>query len=40
MLLIVGSVGVLACYSGFERLVENFLDDENASINVYCSSKK
>lgn len=38
---IIGTVGVPACYGGFETLVENLLDD-NQTINkvtVYCSSK-
>jgi len=38
---IVGTVGVPACYGGFESLVENLLDEneEAKSITVYCSSK-
>lgn len=38
---IIGTVGVPACYGGFETLVENLLD-ENASSNkftIYCSAK-
>lgn len=38
---IVGTVGVPACYGGFETLVENLLDENDIekSITVYCSSK-
>tara|TARA_R110001599_G_scaffold1605_2_gene8038 strand:+ start:10149 stop:11189 length:1041 start_codon:yes stop_codon:yes gene_type:complete len=38
---IIGTVGVPACYGGFETLVENLLDEsENDKlITVYCSSK-
>lgn len=38
---IVGSVGVPACYGGFESLVENLLNEreEDRNITVYCSSK-
>lgn len=38
---IIGTVGVPACYGGFETLVENLLDenDKNKLITVYCSSK-
>lgn len=38
---IVGTVGVPACYGGFETLVENILDDGilERNIAVYCSSK-
>ena len=38
---IIGTVGVPACYGGFETLVENLLDDNEMekSITVYCSSK-
>jgi glycosyltransferase involved in cell wall biosynthesis len=38
---ILGTVGVPACYGGFETLVENLLDDHesNENITVYCSSK-
>ncbi|GLX77574.1 rhamnosyltransferase [Thalassotalea insulae] len=38
---IVGTVGVPACYGGFETLVENLLDekDDSYQISVYCSSK-
>lgn len=41
MLAIIGTVGVPACYGGFETLVENLLDenDPNRNITVYCSSK-
>jgi len=40
-LAIVGTVGVPACYGGFETLVENLLDEDNydKKITVYCSSK-
>lgn len=38
---IIGTVGVPACYGGFETLVENLLDEsENDKlVTVYCSSK-
>jgi glycosyltransferase involved in cell wall biosynthesis len=38
---IIGTVGVPACYGGFETLVENLLDESEQGINitVYCSSK-
>jgi glycosyltransferase involved in cell wall biosynthesis len=38
---IVGTVGVPACYGGFETLVENLLADheQDKNITVYCSSK-
>jgi glycosyltransferase involved in cell wall biosynthesis len=38
---IVGTVGLPACYGGFETLVENLLDENelNKDITVYCSSK-
>jgi len=38
---IIGTVGVPACYGGFETLVENLLDekDNEHNITVYCSSK-
>lgn len=41
---IIGTVGVPACYGGFETLVENLLDEEKQEkqekqITVYCSSK-
>lgn len=38
---IVGTVGVPACYGGFETLVENLLDEIEGGklITVYCSSK-
>jgi len=45
MIAIIGTVGVPACYGGFETLVENLLDenenksDKDKSITVYCSSK-
>jgi glycosyltransferase involved in cell wall biosynthesis len=41
MLAIIGTVGVPACYGGFETLVENLLDENepNRDITVYCSSK-
>ncbi len=40
-LAIIGTVGVPACYGGFETLVENLLDDNahDKDITVYCSSK-
>lgn len=38
---IIGTVGVPACYGGFETLVENLLDEKDTDhqITVYCSSK-
>jgi glycosyltransferase involved in cell wall biosynthesis len=37
---IIGTVGVPACYGGFETLVENLLDEKDEkNITVYCSSK-
>lgn len=38
---IIGTVGVPACYGGFETLVENLLDEKDSTqqITVYCSSK-
>jgi len=38
---IVGTMGVPACYGGFESLVENLLDEKDIKndITVYCSSK-
>ncbi len=38
---IIGTVGVPACYGGFETLVENLLDEneQEKRITVYCSSK-
>ena len=38
---ILGTVGVPACYGGFETLVENLLDEneQEKDITVYCSSK-
>ena len=40
-LAIIGTVGVPACYGGFETLVENLLDEneQDKNITVYCSSK-
>ncbi len=39
---IIGTVGVPACYGGFESLVENLLDytPENVQYRVFCSAKK
>jgi glycosyltransferase involved in cell wall biosynthesis len=39
---IIGTVGVPACYGGFETLVENILDytPDNINYTVYCSSKR
>lgn len=34
---IVGTVGVPACYGGFETLVENLIDNNGKDITVYCS---
>lgn len=41
MISIIGTVGVPACYGGFETLVENLLDEnlQDKNITVYCSSK-
>lgn len=36
---IVGTVGVPACYGGFETLVENLINSAEANFTVYCSSK-
>lgn len=37
---IIGTVGVPACYGGFETLVENLLNEQDEkNITVYCSSK-
>jgi glycosyltransferase involved in cell wall biosynthesis len=38
---IIGTVGVPACYGGFETLVENLLDEneQERDITVYCSAK-
>lgn len=38
---IIGTVGVPACYGGFETLVENLLSEheQDKAITVYCSSK-
>lgn len=38
MLAIIGTVGVPACYGGFETLVDNLLDSDDESVFVYCSS--
>lgn len=39
---IIGTVGVPACYGGFESLVENLLDftPDNVQYTVFCTSKK
>jgi len=40
MLAIIGTVGVPACYGGFETLVDNLLDErDKKNVTVYCSSK-
>lgn len=36
---VIGTVGVPACYGGFETLVENLIKDKSATFYVYCSSK-
>ncbi|NVK20919.1 MAG: DUF1972 domain-containing protein [Kangiellaceae bacterium] len=36
---IIGTVGVPACYGGFETLVENLITDSPIDMVVYCSSK-
>ena len=39
---IIGTVGVPACYGGFESLVENILDytPEDVEYTVFCTSQK
>ena len=39
---IIGTVGVPACYGGFESLVENMLDytPQDVQYTVFCTSKK
>lgn len=39
MIAIIGTVGVPACYGGFETLVENMLNDTSEEYTVYCSSR-
>lgn len=40
MIAIIGTVGLPACYGGFETLVENLVDNDNKTeITVYCSSR-
>lgn len=40
MIAIIGTVGLPACYGGFETLVENLVsEDSKQDITVYCSSK-
>lgn len=36
---IIGTVGVPACYGGFETLVESLIEDTSAEFYVYCSGK-
>ncbi|MBY5990775.1 DUF1972 domain-containing protein [Ferrimonas balearica] len=36
---VVGTVGVPACYGGFESLVENLIEDSTFNYTVYCSAK-
>jgi len=36
---IIGTVGVPACYGGFETLVENLINSTETDFTVYCSSK-
>lgn len=36
---IIGTVGIPACYGGFETLVEYLAEQQNANITVYCSGK-
>lgn len=38
-IVIVGTVGLPACYGGFETLVDNLVGDNDKDITVYCSSK-
>lgn len=40
MLAIIGTVGVPACYGGFETLVDNLLDEQDSPVLVYCSGKQ
>ncbi|TCI05433.1 DUF1972 domain-containing protein [Corallincola luteus] len=40
MLAIIGTVGVPACYGGFETLVENLLDENDEPLLVYCSAQQ
>lgn len=35
---VIGTVGVPACYGGFESLVENLIDSKNKTYYVYCQS--
>ena len=39
---VVGTVGVPACYGGFESLVQNLVDYQSDDIQyqIFCSSKK
>lgn len=39
---VVGTVGVPACYGGFESLVQNLIDYQSDGIQyqIFCSSKK
>ena len=39
---VIGTVGVPACYGGFESLVDNLLDftPQNVEYTVFCSGKK
>lgn len=37
---VVGTVGIPACYGGFETLIENLVDCEKFDFTVYCSSKE
>ena len=39
MIAIIGTVGVPACYGGFETLVENLLGNGDEELLVYCSGK-
>lgn len=39
MIAITGTVGVPACYGGFETLIENLLNEKGEPLLVYCSSK-
>ena len=36
---IIGTVGVPACYGGFETLVDNLLEADRNNFSVYCSSR-
>lgn len=37
---VIGTVGLPACYGGFESLVENLVEDSNFSYSVYCQASQ